>query len=129
MAILGAETKEDEPVPVIAVKQASPGMRLATPVEDALGRVLINAGEELTDELILVLIRRGFHEIEVRPETALPATGGNRDENTSPDYQAELKRIQTEIAARFERGGNERLKRAALTTLVQRLDARYGETQ
>jgi len=113
-------------MPAIPVKQAKAGMILAVPVEDALGRVLINAGEELTEELILVLVRRGFHEVDVRPAHAMQAAGNSTDESTHPDYHAELKQIQQGIEQRFARFGDTALKRAAHKVLVARLNKRLG---
>lgn len=112
-------------MPTVMVRQARAGMVLAAPIEDALGRVLINAGEELTDELILVLIKRGFGEIEIRPPqlaaTPVPSSSAH------PDYETELARLMASFKRRFERAATAEdkvLMRVALKVLVERLNAR-----
>ncbi len=56
-------------MPLIPTHEVSPGRILARPIEDSMGRILINEGEILTEQLLAVLQKRGFVEIDVRPET------------------------------------------------------------
>ncbi|MCC6465064.1 MAG: hypothetical protein IT463_06975 [Planctomycetes bacterium] len=108
----------------IAVKDAKPGMVLARPVEDALGRVMINAGEKLTEDLIRVLIRRGYAEIEIRPlatqRVGLAGAAGNEDQ------QAAMAKLMAEFRVRFEGGAaqstaHKSLMRVTLKVLVEQL--------
>ena len=47
---------------------ASPGMKIAEPVLDSSGQILIRVGETLTDRLIRRLVVRGVTEICILPE-------------------------------------------------------------
>jgi hypothetical protein len=103
-------------------------MVLGAPVEDALGRVLINAGEELTEELIHVLIRRGFGEVEIRPAMAA-AMSAARSESGNSDYDAELGRMMAAFKERFSRSSegsaaDKSIMRVSLKVLVERLNTR-----
>lgn len=116
----------------ISLTDARPGMILAGPVEDALGRILINAGEQLTEDLIKVLLRRGFSEIEVRPEKqpeAEEASTEAPDKDPNDTYEVALNKLTTEFKGRFSRtedysSCDRLLMRAALSVLVGRLNAR-----
>jgi hypothetical protein len=103
-------------------------MVLGAPVEDALGRVLINAGEELTEELIHVLIRRGFGEVVIRPAMAAAMSAG-RSESGNSVYDAELGRMMAGVNERISRSSEgsaaERAsRRVTLEVLVERLNTR-----
>lgn len=118
----------------IGLTDARPGMVLGCPVEDALGRVLINAGEELTEPLIKVLLRRGFTEIKIRPEEAHAANvEDGKDSEAMADggesYELAFATLTTEFKGRFGRTNDYSscdriLMRAALGVLVSELNAR-----
>ncbi len=72
-----------------------------------MGRILINEGEQLTEALINVLKKRGFVEIEVRPDEshrketeALERTVEKRYTD-KVHYDADVAKLKEEIAARF----------------------------
>lgn len=119
-------------MPTVRIDEVEPGAVLARPVEDSIGRVLINAGEVLTDQLILVLRKRGFVEVEVKPgESQLASSimigkpgssGGNDDDAAS---------LRAQLVARFAsvpKGDQQMqlLRSAVEKVLMERLIARKG---
>ncbi|MCA8938814.1 MAG: hypothetical protein KDB07_03350 [Planctomycetes bacterium] len=53
-------------MPTVSIDAVKPGAVLARSVEDSMGRVLINSGEALSPQLIAVLKKRGFVEVDIR---------------------------------------------------------------
>ena len=52
----------------LAIGEARPGMRLAAAIEDDTGRVLVPAGAELTESMLLSLGRRDIAELAIERE-------------------------------------------------------------
>jgi len=118
-------------MPIQRIEDVRPGAVLARPVEDSMGRVLINAGEVLTEQLISVLIRRGFHEVEVRPQSVVDAANAEASGNgqeTGPDEIAALKeRIQQRFAGVSKSDQPMKCLRQAVEAVsIERLLAKRG---
>ncbi|MCC6572811.1 MAG: hypothetical protein IT462_03380 [Planctomycetes bacterium] len=103
-------------MPKIALINAKPGMILGQPVEDDLGRVVLGAGEALTDDLIRLLLKRGHNEIQVRGDTRIMAAA-----SIAQIPEARRREIENQLEARFARGEGDsnmqlfkRVARAAL---------------
>ena len=93
-------------MPVLPINEVPIGAILARPVEDSMGRILINAGEALTEQLLNVLKKRGFVEVETRPESQRRDTEmlekrltSNHSENMQ--YDADIQKIRQEVDERF----------------------------
>ena len=93
-------------MPVLPINEVPIGAILARPVEDSMGRILINAGEALTEQLLNVLKKRGFVEVETRPESQRRDTEmlekrltSNHSENMQ--YDADILKIRQEVDERF----------------------------
>lgn len=96
-------------MPIAKIEDVPIGAVLARPVEDSMGRVLINTGEPLTEQLIAVLRKRGYAEIDIRPidppsgtlggRSGRSGSGGGGDERSA--LQEEIKRTRERIAGLF----------------------------
>ncbi|NUO15766.1 MAG: hypothetical protein HUU03_04920 [Planctomycetaceae bacterium] len=108
----------------IPLKDARPGMVLNRQIEDSLGRTLVAAGEKLSPELIRVLMRRGYAEVEIRDEAAL---GRGAPHGTARDGSAGAEELKAELEARFGPLNSDEcrqmLYRAAWRVLRERLQA------
>lgn len=94
-------------MPAVSIENVKPGAVLARPIEDSMGRVLINAGEALTPQLIGVLKKRGFVEVDVH---STGASDGEEPELTPRVTHSIVKdmandedviKLNKEIAERF----------------------------
>ncbi len=118
-------------MPIQRIDEVRPGAVLARPVEDSMGRVLINAGEALTEQLISVLRRRGFLEVEVRPQSVVDAANAAAEAAGSKSGPDEIAALRERISGRFARvpKQNERmrdLRQAVESVSVERLIAKRG---
>ena len=93
-------------MPIVAIENINPGAVLARPVEDSMGRILINAGETLNEQLIAVLKKRGYAEVEVRPD-AEQSVSEELQQKVAKHFTDKLKydkaiqNIRTEVDQRF----------------------------
>ncbi|MEQ9570169.1 MAG: hypothetical protein RLN75_08270 [Longimicrobiales bacterium] len=94
----------------IPIDQATPGMALAAPVKDRMGRLLIPAGAELSDRHVEALAAWGVDRIEIEsgeapePEVAV-----------SPEHEA---RAREELAPVFRHAGPDHPFTEALAELA-----------
>jgi len=99
-----------------------------------MGRVLINAGEPLTEQLLVVLRKRGYAEVDIRPvEVASDVLGpGARAKGRgTASTDEDILLLKKAIAERFSSVGPSdvamtNLKFAVERVLVERLAARKG---
>lgn len=93
-------------MPIVPISEVKVDAILARPVEDSMGRILINEGEKLSETLINVLKKRGFVEVEVRPESKKRAT---EELERSVDsrytdkikYDGDVNQVKEDMEARF----------------------------
>ena len=93
-------------MPVLPINEVPVGAILARPVEDSMGRILINPGEALTEQLLNVLKKRGFVEVEIRPEsqrrdTEMIEKRLTRNHSENMQYDADVLKIRKEVDERF----------------------------
>ena len=93
-------------MPTVSLEDVQPGAVLARPIEDSMGRVLINTGEKLTEQLIKVLQKRGFVEVDIRqPEQASASAELTKRVTksyvTDVDRDPEVIELKKSIEARF----------------------------
>jgi len=93
-------------MPIMSINDVPEGAILARPIEDSMGRILINAGEALTGQLIAVLKKRGYAEVEVRPESKSRDTEAlerrvSRRFTDTVQYDSDVIKLRDEIEARF----------------------------
>ncbi|MHC4661182.1 MAG: hypothetical protein ACYS8W_05785 [Planctomycetota bacterium] len=65
-------------MPRTDINDIKPGMILEEPAMDSLGRVLLEAGEKLTEKYITKLKAFGIAALSVRTGEPAPATGASR---------------------------------------------------
>ncbi|RIK65676.1 MAG: hypothetical protein DCC64_00750 [Planctomycetota bacterium] len=108
----------------IPLKDARPGMVLNRQIEDSLGRTLVAAGEKLSPELIRVLMRRGYAEVEIRDDAALVRGAIH---GAAEDASAGTDQLRAELDARFGPPSadeyRQMLCRAAWRVLSERMQA------
>ena len=93
-------------MPSMKVSDVKVGAILARPIEDSMGRILINAGETLNQQLLAVLAKRGIREIEVRPESHGTDTENleqriSDGQSSSIQSDADVLMIKREMEERF----------------------------
>jgi hypothetical protein len=87
-------------MPVAKLEDVPIGAVLARPVEDSMGRVLINAGEPLTEQLLAVLRKRGYAEVDIRPMEVSPSiVAGRTGRPGASGPGAERNALEEEVAA------------------------------
>lgn len=94
----------------VTVDQARPGMTLAAPVTDRMGRLLIPAGADLSERHVGALATWGVDQIEIEA-----------DEAPVPEVEipAELEaQAQREVAGIFRHAGEEHEFLSALTEIA-----------
>lgn len=96
----------DTRVPNVPIEEIEPGAVLLRPIEDSMGRVLIQAGESLTEQLLNVLKRRGYVELDIRAEEGQSASeeissrlSGGYSEQVA--YDSDVLKMKEELARLF----------------------------
>lgn len=123
-------------MPTVPIEEVQAGDILLKPIEDSMGRVLITAGESLTDQLINVLKRRGYVELDIRAsesqsisEEISARMGAEYSEQVQ--YDSDVLQMKDEVSARFhnvaEDDRNMQIIRSiAENILIGRIVARKG---
>jgi len=85
-------------MPQISIGEVKPGMVLEEPAVDSLGRVLLEAGETLTENYISKLQAFGVGWLSIKPEEAPPSEGDALPKMSEKEQQDILKTLEAKFA-------------------------------
>lgn len=111
---------------IVSLDQVSVGSILAAPIEDSLGRILISAGEPLTDQLINVLRKRGYVEVDIRPQPN-PQSAEAMEErvsgsiSSSVQFDNDVLRLKQAVAERFHNVSEKNSRMQTIRVMAQKV--------
>ncbi|TET37256.1 MAG: hypothetical protein E3J72_06340 [Planctomycetota bacterium] len=85
-------------MPQMPIGEVQPGMVLEEPAVDSLGRVLLEAGETLTERYISKLQAFGVGWLSIKPDEPPPSEGDALPKMSAKEQKEILKTLETKFA-------------------------------
>jgi|GEM_PF-2415517 len=110
---------------LVSLDNVTVGSILAAPIEDSLGRILINAGEPLTEQLVAVLKKRGYVEVDIRPQPS-PHSAEAMEERvagqmaSSVQFDSDVLRLKQAVGERFHNVSEKNSRMQTIRVMAQK---------